>query len=234
MTEPIQIETRIASEVWPLADLEFRADGDGLHFSGYAAVFNSDSQPLPFIETIRPGAFAKTLTDSRSKKKLYLNHNTDNVLASTAKGTLALAEDKHGLRAEADLPPNEWGRPVADAIRRGDIDSMSFGFNVVQDLDPDTGDKWRGGARRELVEVRLHEVSIVTGFPAYESTSVMVRGLPLSMPDTFRDALAVLASPDALLTDEQIELLQQSIASHRAGPTPAQIRAQWAERFALP
>lgn len=226
--DKLKIERRVATEVWPLEDLDLRADAKGLHFSGYAAVFNSDSQPLPFIERIQPVAFDKTLGEKRTKK-MFLNHNTDIVLGST-RGSLHLTADKRGLLAEDDLPDNAWGRYVADAIERRDIDSMSFGFEVIRDLNPENGERWYpGDKRRELVEVRLHEVSIVTGFPAYEDTSASVR----SLSDNLRDILGVLAQPSALLSPEQLALLMSSIDEHRAGPTAAEVRALWAKRFAL-
>src|SRR5574338_458273 len=133
MTKPLR-EVRVAVESWPDADLDLRvtAEGNGLRFRGYAAVFDQLSEDLGgFRERIVPGAFTKTLRESRAIK-MFLNHNSDIVLASTNKGTLRLSEDERGLLAEADLPDNEWGRPVADAIRRGDINSMSFGFQSLQ------------------------------------------------------------------------------------------------------
>jgi len=52
-------------------------------------------------------------------------------------------------------------------MQRGDVHSMSFGFSV-----PTGGDSWSDdGQSRELREVILHEVSVVTGFPAYPATS---------------------------------------------------------------
>lgn len=173
----IKIERRVFTETWSLEDYDLRADAEGLHFRGYAAPFDQPSEPLPFIERIRPGAFTKTLKERRVKK-LFLNHNQDIVLGSTSKGSLKLIEDARGLLAEADLPDNEWGRPVADAIRRGDIESMSFGFNAVRDEWSDDG------SERSLLEVRLHEVSLVTGWPAYPASSATVRSLNLDeLPD---------------------------------------------------
>lgn len=51
-------------------------------------------------------------------------------------------------------------------MQRGDVHSMSFGFSV-----PRGGDSWsEDGSSRELREIILHEVSVVTGFPAYPAT----------------------------------------------------------------
>jgi len=151
---------------------EMRQLGDGNTFVGYAARFNSDSQPLPFIERIAPGAFRKTLGSKRDVR-LFINHDSGQVLASKRSGTLRLEEDEKGLRVEADMPDTQAARDLKDLMRRGIVDSMSFGFSV-----PRGGDSWSDdGSRRELREITLHEVSVVTGFPAYEATSAAVRSL---------------------------------------------------------
>ena len=75
-----KVERRIKTDV----DFELRVEAtesDGMRFTGYAAVFNSDSEPLPFIERIMPGAFKRSLK-ARNEVKLFKNHNMDEVLAS--------------------------------------------------------------------------------------------------------------------------------------------------------
>lgn len=141
-------------------------DDKPMTFRGYAAVFDSPSEPLPFIETIAPGAFKRSLKSGR-EVRMFINHNSDQVLASTRSGTLTLAEDERGLYVEAELPPTTYGRDLAVMMKRGDVHSMSFGFSV-----PTGGDSWSDdGQSRELREVILHEVSVVTGFPAYPATA---------------------------------------------------------------
>lgn len=137
-----------------------------MQFRGYAAVFNSPSEPLPFIESIAPGAFKRSLASGR-EVRMFLNHNTDQVLGSTRSGTLVLMEDERGLWVENDLPPTSVGRDLSILMQRGDVHSMSFGFSI-----PRGGDAWsEDGQSRELREVILHEVSVVTGFPAYQATT---------------------------------------------------------------
>ena len=148
--------------------LEVRAAdvADGMRFSGYAAVFNSDSEPLPFIEQIAPGAFKRSLSSGR-EIRMFNNHNTDQVLATTRNGSLVLTEDARGLKVDAQLPDTTLGRDLAVLIADGTVHSMSFGFSV-----PAGGDSWSDdGKTRVLREVMLHEVSIVQGFPAYPETS---------------------------------------------------------------
>jgi hypothetical protein len=149
-------------------DVEDDVDDDAMpmRFRGYAAVFDSPSEPLPFVETIRAGAFRRSLASGR-EVRMFLNHNSDQVLGSTRSGTLTLVEDERGLKVEAELPPTTVGRDLSILMQRGDVHSMSFGFSV-----PRGGDAWSEDREsRELREIILHEVSVVTGFPAYPATS---------------------------------------------------------------
>lgn len=155
-----------------LQDLEIRAEGDGMTLRGYAAVFNSPSQPLPFTETIQPGAFADSLR-SRNDVKLLWNHDTGIVLGSTRAGTLKLTEDERGLFVEASLPDTQAGRDAATLIKRGDVSAFSFGFRV-----PAGGDSWPSANERVLSRINIHEASLVS-FPAYTGTegTASVRGM---------------------------------------------------------
>jgi HK97 family phage prohead protease len=135
-------------------------------FSGYAAVFNSPSEPLPFTETIAPGAFRRTLKSER-EIRMFVNHDSGQPLATTRNGSLRLSEDARGLRAEADLPDTTAGRDLATLIESGVVHSMSFGFSI-----PRGGDSFSdNGQTREIREAILHEVSVITGWPAYKATS---------------------------------------------------------------
>ena len=192
------------------------ASADGMSFTGYAAVFDSPSEPLPFTEYIREGAFKRSLK-SRNEIKLFMNHNTDVVLGSTRAGTLRLTEDSRGLLAQADLPDTSAGRDLSVLMKRGDVSSMSFGFSV-----PPKGDKWsQDGATRELHQIRLHEVSIVTGFPAYAATTASVRSLDILATrtavdvDALSDAITRLEAGETL-EPEHADLISEVVAKLRA------------------
>jgi len=198
-------EGRVALDLW--GDVEIRAEGDGMSFRGYAAVFNSKSEDLGgFRETIRPGAFSRSLTEKRAIK-MFLNHNTDIVLGST-RSNVTLTEDDRGLLAEAKLPDTTAGRDTAQLVSDGIIDSMSFGFQTIKD-------SWSEDlTSRELVEVRLFEVSPVTGWPAYPKTSASVRELAEAIgesADELAEAFTVLRSEDRRLTPDQASLLVRLI-----------------------
>lgn len=199
-------------------DLEIRQEGDGMTLRGYAAVFNSPSQPLPFTETIAQGAFRDSL-NSRNDVKLLWNHDTGTVLGSTRAGTLKLSEDNKGLLVEAMLPDTQAGRDAATLIKRGDVNAFSFGFRV-----PANGDEWPSADQRILKRVNVHEVSLVA-FPAYTATEgtasvramteladkiaqlAEIRGVSA---EELTDALLALESGDEL-TERQGELLTDTL-----------------------
>ena len=193
------------------AEFELRADGDGMTFVGYAAKFNSPSEDLGgFVETIEPGAFRRSLR-SRNDVKLLVNHDTGRVLASSRSGTLRLQEDEVGLRVEASLPNTSDGRDMAELLKRGDLNKMSFGFSVQKD-------SWNNEmTERTLKSVRLFEVSIVA-FPAYAATEAMVRSLDKAATranvdaDELADAVLKLEE-GADLTESQAELIKTVVNS---------------------
>jgi len=202
-----------------LHDLEIRQEGDGMTLRGYAAVFNSPSQPLPFIETIQPGAFRDSLK-SRNDVKLLWNHDASVVLGSTRAGTLRLTEDTRGLLVEADLPMTQAGKDAAISIQRGDVTAFSFGFRV-----PAGGDEWASASERVLKRVNVHEVSVGVAFPAYTATdgTANVRSMTeLSekilklaelrgvSAEELTDALLALESGEEL-TERQGELLTDTL-----------------------
>ena len=202
-----KIETRTNNTTFEVREL----DGGGMTFTGYAAVFDAPSQPLPFTERIAPGAFKRSL-QSRNDIKLLWNHESGTVLGSTRAGTLRLEEDTVGLRVSADLPDTQAGRDAAYLIKRGDVDAMSFGFSV-----PKGGDEWVSADERVLNSVRLFETSIVA-FPAYAQTagSTAVRGLDKIAKragvdaDALADAMLKIES-GLDLSDTEASLLTQVV-----------------------
>lgn len=215
MDKPTGREFRVSTETWPSEDVTLRAEGDGMTFTGYAAVFNSRSEDLGgFTETIRAGAFDKTIGERKRAVKMFWNHNSDIPLGST-RANLTLKPDERGLLATAKLPDTTPGRDMATLVRDGIVDSMSFGFQTVKDSwSPDL-------TQRELVEVRLFEVSPVTGWPAYAATSASVRELAEELgenPDELAAAFDVLRESDTTLTDEQHRLLVTLINARYGKP----------------
>jgi HK97 family phage prohead protease len=192
-------------------DIEVRAEGDGMTFSGYAAVFNSPSEDLGgFIEYVAPGAFKRSL-QSRNEIKLLWNHDSGEPLASVRGGSMQLVEDERGLKVTATLPQTSRGRDVAELLRTKVIDSMSFGFNVIKD-------SWsRDGQTRTLESVRLFEVSVVS-FPAYAATTAQVRSAqPTINADDLAEALLKLESGEEL-DEASASLITEVVTKLKSSP----------------
>lgn len=116
-----------------------------LRFAGYAALFDI---PDAGRDTIRRGAFAKTLAGRTMPLPLYWQHRPDHPIGFIEH----LAEDARGLRviARIDRP----GSRAALLLTQGAVNGLSFGFR--------TRAARQSAAGRELLEVDLFEVSLVT------------------------------------------------------------------------
>ena len=189
--------------------VEVRAaeSGNGMSFGGYAARYNSPSLPLPFTEVIAPGAFDRTLK-SKNDIRAYINHDERLILGSTRAKTLRLDNRSDGLYSEIDLPDTTYARDLAVSIARGDTRTMSFGFSTVKD-------EWQDANNRTLKEVRLHEVSVVTGVAAYPATTASVRNLSViayrSDTDLSKLTDAIAALESGQLTQQQADILRNVV-----------------------
>lgn len=136
---------------------------------GYAVVFNSETDLAgEFTEVIRRGAFNKTLQEG--DPVALWQHDQTQPIGRRSAGNLSLEQDDHGLKFSLDLPDTQLGRDAYTLIKTGIVRGMSFGFSVIKQA-------WDETRRlRELLEVRLYEVSPVT-WPAYEATRVEARAI---------------------------------------------------------
>lgn len=160
-----------AERITMTAEVRAMDTEDGsFRIGGYAATFNQEADGLSFREVIAPGAFTRAL-QSEEPVFLLVNHDMDGIpLASTQSGTLQLREDSTGLYMEAELDPaNPKAQELASALKRGDMNKMSFAFTVTRE-----GQHKEDGLRTINDIERLYEVSVVT-LPAYSSTSVGMR-----------------------------------------------------------
>ena len=155
-------------------DIQKSTGEEPLKLRGYAIVYNSLSEPLYgdlFRERINRGAFTKSLLEN--DQVCLWGHDTRYVLGRKSAGTLILREDDKGLYFEVSLPNTTWARDLKESVDRGDIKQMSFGFKVVREnwLDDKETLKEYSMPIREINEITLHEISLVT-FPAYTETNV--------------------------------------------------------------
>jgi len=172
-------ESKLEQRSFSLDEAEVREESDGLRFEGHAAVFDSPSEDLGgFTEFVERGAFRKVLGTQPDVRFLF-NHNIDSVLARTKSGTMQLSEDPKGLHVDARWAPTSQARDLRILVERGDIDQMSFRFQVGKG-----NDSWsdqHGTATRSIRNfTALRDVSLVT-FPAYPGTHATVRSLILGV-----------------------------------------------------
>jgi hypothetical protein len=146
--------------------------------SGYAIVFNSDSNDLGgFIERIEPTSLDGVV--EKSDVLCLLNHNEDRgVLARSNKGegSLTLEIDEIGLKYTFEAPNTALGDELLEGLRRGDITTSSFAFTVGKD----SWSKMEDGTYLRTINSinELFDVSPVYR-AAYDATSVKAdsRGL---------------------------------------------------------
>lgn len=146
--------------------------------SGYAIVFNSDSNDLGgFIERIDPNSLDGVV--EKSDVLCLLNHNEDRgVLARSNKGegSLTLEIDEIGLKYTFEAPNTALGDELLEGLRRGDISTSSFTFTVGKD----SWSKLENGTYLRTINSinELFDVSPVYR-AAYDATSVKAdsRGL---------------------------------------------------------
>jgi HK97 family phage prohead protease len=211
----------------PLGDFTVTEGKDGQKtFTGYAAVFNSESEGLPFIERIANGAFARAIKQAEQGRrviKFLHGHDESRMLATTASGRLTLTEDNVGLKVEARLDPAD---PDAAAViskltNEAKAMGMSFGFTV-----PKNGQEWHEDGSRTLTEIGLLEVSTLSGHtPAYPATLGLTAVRKIAPNKIGVDGDALLATLEAVkagntLDSDQTALLDAVRSKLGAAPEP--------------
>lgn len=160
-------------EARPYRRAELRTDENGNPIvEGYATVYEyaydvAGGPPYGWTETIARGAADKSVRE-RDDVRLLVNHDGI-TLARTRSKTLQLASDKTGLWSRATLDAaSPIVQGLVSAMRREDMDEMSFAFRAIQQ-------EWNEDyTERRITEVKLYDVSVVS-FPANPATVVTVR-----------------------------------------------------------
>lgn len=101
--------------------------------SGYALKFNTPSKDLRgFVEIITPEALEKT---DLSDVCCLIEHDFTQILERTKSGSLEVEVDEIGLKFKCTLPDTSYANDVYENTKKGNIDSMSFGFTIPNDGD---------------------------------------------------------------------------------------------------
>lgn len=117
-----------------------------MRFAGYAAIFD---RPDRGGDVVRAGAFARALKRGAKRVPLLWQHEPGRPV-----GTIEyLKEDGRGLRVIGRLSESAAGREAAALLGDGAVSGLSFGYRVREA---------QGRAPRELIDLELVEVSLVT------------------------------------------------------------------------
>lgn len=116
-----------------------------MRLAGYAALFGRRDAGR---DTIRPGAFARTLAERTEPLPLFWQHRPDQRIGWIE----SVAEDARGLRVIARIDNPDGG--AGAALRRGAVTGLSFGYRARGFT--------RDAAGRELTDIELFEISLVT------------------------------------------------------------------------
>ncbi len=174
------------------------AESNGRLVEGYAALFNTQSDGLPFIEIIDAGAFDGVIV--RSDVLAVLNHNPELGLYARSKhgkGSLKLMVDEKGLRFSFEALDNDFSNTLLQHIRANNLSECSFSFSVELD-------EWSSNQSvRHIKKIReLFDISIVYN-AAYSKTSVTVREEQPAQKEPSQEEDNTLSNTD--LINEKIE-----------------------------
>ncbi|WP_151742891.1 MULTISPECIES: HK97 family phage prohead protease [unclassified Acinetobacter] len=134
-------------------NLEIKAVQEDGFFSGYGAVFGNIDW---YNDVILPGAFTASLAKWRAKNKMppvLWNHNDSEPIGIYTN----IYEDDKGLFVEGQLLINDVPRAKSThaLLKAGAIDGLSIGYSTKKANQ-------QGNGVRELIEVDIGEISIVT------------------------------------------------------------------------
>lgn len=179
--------------------------------TGYFSNFNNTDSDG---DIIRPGAFAKTITERGPKSmqpriKHLLNHDTSKPVGRLAE----LYEDSKGLGYESQVGTHKLGKDFIEMVESGIISEHSIGFRIVkrnqlQDFESYT--KNPGAGWFEITEAMLWEGSSLTGWGANSLTPIT--GLKDITNDQLQDLINRQQAVEKFCrkseaSDETIELL---------------------------
>lgn len=171
------------------------------HAAVYAQVANIGGW---FNEIIRTGAFdGADLTDV----PFLVNHDLREIPLARSRrnngnSTMKMSVDNIGLAfdAELDIVNNDKSKSLYSAVGRGDIDKMSYCFDVAEEewagLDTDM-------PTRTITKIaKVYEISAVN-FPAFEGTDIALSSRDKAALDS---AKALLESRQSALDSEKREM----------------------------
>jgi HK97 family phage prohead protease len=200
----------------------------GRSVTAYASVFNYpiDSGSRNHTQTtfVRPGAFTKTLNESRERIQVMVNHGMSSRYGMDPVATLTDArEDGHGLKVSFDIVADPFFDPLVAQIQQRAFRAMSIQFETTKESFNEDR------TERNLEEIALWELGPVS-FPANEAATIasmhsikdFIQAEPLedesreSTLDVSRLTWVRKASRKLELEDEELEAMAARMAALRS------------------
>lgn len=193
-------------------NLEIRADENETGvIEGVPIVFDKETVIYDYCGQYREIIEKDALKNTDMKDvRLFVNHDTDKLTlarSKNGKGTMSfeVQEDGVHMRATLDIENNTEAKNLYSAIKRGDMDGMSFMFRVDkdewEDLDSDL-------PLRKIKSISIiHEVSVVN-FPAYNQTSVSARSSEETETSPLEEARKAQSEETEKRKNAEIDLLK--------------------------
>lgn len=163
------------------AELRFADGAEGV-FEGYASRFG---EPDSFGDTIKPGAFRKTIKENKSQggPAMYLAHDPSEPIGVWDE----LAEDDNGLKVRGRLADTAKGRDALTLMKMKALTGLSIGFRARQtERGPNGG--------RVLTDVEIVEISLTAAPAARKARIVSVRSDAVAGLEAFTRAAREAAS----------------------------------------
>lgn len=179
------------------SDLEVRSLDDRV-VRGIAAPFDDPAEVHDhhgsYVETIRRGAFARTIAERGHRVKLLKDHDPTQLRGRA----ILLREDALGLYGEFRVSRTPAGDEFLELVNDGSLDGLSISGYW---LNAPFADDYRS---RDVHEVKLIEVS-GTPFPVYEG-STLHRSITVEQALAQLDAITNPCNPSALGAGRSVDL----------------------------
>lgn len=181
-----------------------------------------DKNGVEFVEVILPDTFNKAIQKAQAENKdikLLVNHDETKILARTGNGSLKLEEVDGQTFMSAELPNTTLAKDIYEIVKEGLSFGMSFGFEVAEDKWTKENDTYK----REVSDMTVNEISILTIEPAYNDTEVKAEQRSIEIPTNLTINEKEVQQPmKTLNVNNPEESLNTIIKEERALQTTAQ------------
>lgn len=170
----------VVRRTFALEDITIRAGGDGRTVEAYASVFDvaatvSDFEGSGYVETIRRGAFERTIAQRGDRMQVIYNHGLDIYGTPTAEFSmpvgvaLEMREDARGLFTVTRYSKTPLADQILELIKDGAIRAQSWGGRWVRS---EGRAPYRPGQSVIRYEAAMREYG-PTPFPVFQDAAII-------------------------------------------------------------